>query len=81
MTFLVKKLIFGGGECRVFHLFFFSGCFVYGKMCWKHQGLPQTRKSEFGRIYWKGKLGRKADGTNLISEGWERREVLLEQLG
>lgn len=50
-------------------------------MCWKHQGLPQTRKSEFGRIYWKGKLGRKADGTNLISEGWERREVLLEQLG
>lgn len=81
VTLLLKKVILGGGECRVFHLFFLVVVLGMGRCAWKHQGLPQTGKSEFGQIYCKGKLGRKADGANLIFEAWERREVLLEQLG
>ena len=81
MTFLVKKVILRGGERRVFHLFFLVVVLGMGRCAWKHQGLPQTRKSEFRQIYWKGKLHRKAEEANLIFEGWERREVLLEQLG
>lgn len=64
-----------------FTYFFLVVVLGTGRCAWKHQGLPQTRKSEFGQIYRKGKLGRKADGANLSFEDWERREVLLEQLG
>jgi len=68
-------------ESVAFSTWFFSGCFRYGKMCLEASGLPQTRKSEFGQIYCEGKLGRKVNGANLIFEGWERREALLERLG
>lgn len=76
VAFLLKKVILGGGKHRV-SLGLFSGW--YGRMCLEALGIA-TDKKEFVRIYQKGKLGRKANGANLIFKGWERREVLLQQL-
>lgn len=81
MLQLTKKGDSWGWKVWSFSLAFLVVVLGMGRCVLKHQGLPQTRKSEFGQIYWKGKLGRKVDRANLISEVWERREVLLEQLG
>lgn len=74
---LTKRLILGGGKYEVFPLLFFFflvAVLGMGRCAWKHQGLPQNGKCDFGQIYYKGKLSRKADGANLIFKSWERRE-------